>query len=197
MVLQEFWKRRWFATGLLLFLLLSGCGSGPDMRVLKGGGTDVTYNPRPGTSAFQRLHLEKMKSVVVLRIGGDDVQGNMVKVARVMLDKGYEIRDPNHTLQELKRANLLDENSVSVDAIQKASEIFKEQMGIAGRVELMATEPTRVLVALYLVDLRAKKIIWTVKASYTGYYIGSSNPYERGVTDSINKSLSVIPRAKP
>ncbi len=194
---RRFLRRRLSAGFILLLIWTGGCGALPDITGLKSGSTEVTYDPRPGSPAFRALRLEKTESVVILNIEGDDVRGSMEKIYRVMLDKGYAVRDSNETLLTMKRANLLGRKSTDPAYLKKAAATFNEQIAIAGSVELIQVEPTRVLVALHLVDLKNQKILWTVKASYVRRYFGSLNPYERAVIDSIEKSLSVLPRAKP
>jgi hypothetical protein len=183
---------------MILFLALAGgCGIASVGTGLGGGKTDAMYDPPPGSAAFRRLHLEKTESVVILNIEGDDVSGSMTKIYRTMLDKGYAVRDIGNTLLILKRANLLGKKSTTPEYIKKVSGIFKEQIAVAGRVEVIQADPLRVLVALYLIDLKKQKILWTVKSSYSGRYLGAGNPFERAVVESVQKSLSVIPRANP
>jgi hypothetical protein len=184
------------AAGLVLFLV-GGCGLTSVGKGLGGGKADAVYDPPPGSAAFRRLHLEKIESVVVLNIEGDDVSGSMLKIYRAMLDKGYAVRDLGNTMLLLKRGNLLGKKSFTPEYIKKASGIFKEQIGVAGRVEVIQADPIRILVALYLIDLKKQKILWVVKSSYSGRYFGTANPFEKAVLESVRKSLSVLPRANP
>lgn len=186
------------AAGLILFLALAGgCGIASVGKGFGGGKTDSVYNPPPGSAAFRRLRLEKMESVVILNIEGDDVRGSMLKIHRAILDKGYAVRGVGNTIMVLKRANLLGRKSTTPEYIKKASGIFNEQIAVAGRVEVIQADPMRVLVALYLIDLKTQKILWTVKSSYTARYLGSGNLFERAVSESVQESLSVLPRAIP
>ncbi len=187
-----------FAAGLILVLALAGgCGLTSVGAGLGSGKGNSTYDPPPGSAAFQRLRLEKAESVVILNIEGDDVRGSMIKVHRALLNKGYSVRDVNDTILTLKRANLLGKKSTVPSYIKKVSRIFKEQIAVAGRVEVIQADPLRVLVALYFIDLKKQKIIWTMKSSFSGRYFGSDGQFERGVVESIEKSLSVLPRANP
>lgn len=174
-----------------------GCSIAPEVTGLKSGSTDVEYTPPPKSSAFRQLRLEKLDSVVILAVNGDDIQGNMHKIHRIMLDKGYAVRDTADTLMTLKRANLIGKKSSSPEVLKRAAELFKEQVAIAGRVELIQAEPARVVVVLHLIELKNQKTLWTVKTSYVGRYFGVPNPYERAVQESVEKSLSVLPQAKP
>ncbi len=194
---RRFFIHRPLAGLILLLLLVGGCGLTSTGTGLGRSKTDAIYDPPPGSAAFRRLHLEKAESIVVLNIEGDDVRGSMVKVYRAMLDKGYAVRDVDNTILILKHANLLGKKSTTPGYIKKASAIFKEQLAVAGRVEVIQADPLRVLVALYLIDLKKQKILWTAKSSYSGRYIGAGNPFERAVIESVRKSLSVIPRANP
>jgi hypothetical protein len=194
---RRFLLHRSLAGLILLLALAGGCGLTSAGINLGSGKTDAIYDPPPGSVAFRRLHLEKTESVVVLSIEGDDVRGSMLKIYRTMLDKGYSVRDIDNTILILKRANLVGKKSTTPEYIKKASGIFKEQIAVAGKVEVIQADPLRVLVILNLIDLKKQKILWTAKLSYSGRYLGVGNPFERAVNESVQKSLSVLPRANP
>ncbi len=182
---------------VLFFVLMGGCGLAPEISGLKGGSTDATFDPSPGSAAFQRLRLEKTESVVILNIQGDDVHGSMKKIYRAMLDKGYSVRDVDDTLRTLGRASLLGQKSTAPAYLKKAASIFSEQVAVAGKVEVVQASPTRVLVELYLIDLKKQKILWKAKASHVGRYFSVNNPFEKAVVESVTKVFSVLPQGNP
>lgn len=182
---------------VLFFFLIGGCGLASKVGGLKNASSDAVYDPPLGSAAFQRLRLEKTKSIVILNIEGDDVHGNMKKIYRAILDKGYAIRDVNDTIQVMRRSGLLGKKSTTPENIKKAAGFFTEQTGLAGRVEIVQASPPRVQIALYLIDLKKQKIIWTIKSSFVGRYFSSGNPFEQAATDAIARALSGLPRANP
>lgn len=179
---------------LMACALLAGCGGLTKSLPFTGQDIEVRITPPPGSPAYRNLHLERMGTVVVLAIEGDDVRSNMEKVGEVLLAKGYGVRDRRETLRALREAGLLDRRSDDPEVLRKAAAMFPDKAAVTGSVRVTGVEPLRLLMTLHWVDLKRQKILWTAKASYSGYLLGGENRLDAALLDMIERTFAPMPR---
>ncbi|OGL58629.1 MAG: hypothetical protein A3J27_13715 [Candidatus Tectomicrobia bacterium RIFCSPLOWO2_12_FULL_69_37] len=181
----------------LALAALGGCSSFSPREAFSGRDVGVVHQPPRGSAEFQRLALERTPSIVVLKIEGDDTRSNMEIISQVLLAKGYSVRDFHVTLEELTKAGLLARAPLDPEAIERASRLFTEAAAVAGSLEVLQLEPLRAQLSLAWIDLKTRKVLWTAKATYSGYTFGGRDRFEAAIRDMVEQALAPLPPAKP
>lgn len=185
-----------FGAVLLLAATLGGCTILSRNPALTRS-LDITYDPPLNSKAFRDLHIEKLTTVVTLRIAGDDVRGNMAQVTENLLSRGYAVRDYNETIRVLARENLIRRNPMEPEVLKRSAKLFPDQAGIAGSIKVLSMEPLKVILELNWIDMKTLKTILTIKAALSEWSIAGFERDDIAVRNMIDKALEGIPPARP